>query len=39
MVPEIKNAVITWNGDLTPKFKYIRNLRLAQDKLKSIAGY
>lgn len=29
MVPEIKNAVITWNGDYTPKFKYIKNLRLA----------
>jgi alpha-aminoadipic semialdehyde synthase len=29
--PEIKNAVMTCNGELTPKFKYVEDLRAANE--------
>jgi len=34
LVPELEGAVISWNGELTEKFKYIIRLRLAKEEMK-----
>jgi len=39
LAPEIKRAVITWNGSLTPSFKYIGELRAANEAIKKIKGF
>eukprot|EP01016_Furgasonia_blochmanni_P040258 TRINITY_DN5118_c0_g1_i6.p1 TRINITY_DN5118_c0_g1~~TRINITY_DN5118_c0_g1_i6.p1 ORF type:complete len:360 (-),score=86.57 TRINITY_DN5118_c0_g1_i6:234-1313(-) len=37
--PEIKRAVITLNGELTPDFHYLIGLRKAKEELKKNRGY
>lgn len=37
--PEIERAMITWNGNLTENFSYIKRLREANDRLREIKTY
>jgi alpha-aminoadipic semialdehyde synthase len=39
LCPEIKRAVITWNGALTPSFRYIAELRAANESIKKLKGF